>query len=107
MSRCELSGKGPVVKCLVSHSNMKTKIRAQPNVQAKRLFSRSLNQMIRLHVATSAIRNMERAGGFDSYILGQPVKDLSPKARTVQLRIQKKMKPAKKATTSKPASVTK
>ncbi len=58
MSRCELSGKSPVVKNLVSHSNIKTKSVANPNVQRKRIFSKSLNQMVRLYMATSTIRDM-------------------------------------------------
>ncbi|MCX7978450.1 MAG: 50S ribosomal protein L28, partial [Bdellovibrionaceae bacterium] len=69
MSRCELTGKAAVVKNLVSHSNIKTKSRALPNVQKKRIFSPTLNQMVRLQVATSAIRDMEHVGGFDNFIL--------------------------------------
>lgn len=92
MSRCELTGKGPVVKNLVSHSNIKTKSIAQPNVQKKRIFSRVLNQMVRLQVATSTIRDMEHVGGFDSFILGQNDGMLSKKALEVKCRIRRKMK---------------
>ncbi len=104
MSRCELTGKGPVVKCLVSHSNIKTKSIAQPNVQRKRLFSRVLNQMVRLQIASSAIRDMEHMGGFDMYILNQNTKILSLRAREIQLRIRRKMgqkKSTAKATATK------
>jgi len=100
MSRCELTGKGPVVKCLVSHSNIKTKSVAQPNVQSKRMFSRVLNEMIRFKVAASAIRDMEHMGGFDVFILNQKTEKLSANAREVQSRIRRKMaakKTAKKA----------
>ncbi len=96
MSRCELTGKGPVVKNLVSHSNIKTKSTAQPNVQKKRIFSRILNQMVRLQVATSAIRDMEHTGGFDSFILNQDEKVLSPRALDVKNRIRRKMAAKKK-----------
>jgi large subunit ribosomal protein L28 len=96
MSKCELTGKGPVVKNLVSHSNIKTKSISQPNVQEKRLYSRILNQMVRLKVASSAIKSMEHRGGFDQYLLGQSVEVLSPKALTIKNRIRRKMK-AKKA----------
>ena len=92
MSRCELTGKGPVVKNLVSHSNIKSKSVAQPNVQKKRIFSRVLNQMVRLQVATSTIRDMEHVGGFDSFILGQNDGMLSKKALEVKCRIRRKMK---------------
>jgi large subunit ribosomal protein L28 len=96
MSRCELTGKGPVVKNLVSHSNIKTKSIAQPNVQKKRIFSRSLNQMVRLQIATSAIRDMEHVGGFDNFILNQQDAVLSKRALAVKLRIKKKIGANKK-----------
>ena len=91
MSRCELTGKGPVVKNLVSHSNIKTKSIAQPNVQKKRIFSRVLNQMVRLQIATSAIRDMEHMGGFDNFVLNQDDAKLSKRALAVKLRIKRKM----------------
>ncbi|MFN3697100.1 MAG: 50S ribosomal protein L28 [Pseudobdellovibrio sp.] len=97
MSRCELSGKGPVVKNLVSHSNIKTKSVAQPNVQRKRIFSKTLNQMVRLYMATSTIRDMEHTGGFDQYILNQNDGVLSKRAVEIKSRIRKKMNKAKKA----------
>ena len=97
MSRCELTGKHPVVKNLVSHSNIKTKSVSQPNVQKKRIFSRILNQMVRLQIATSTIRDMEHMGGFDTFILNQNDKQLSRRALEVRGRIRRKMKTAKKA----------
>ncbi len=98
MSRCELTGKSPVVKNLVSHSNIKTKSTAMPNVQRKRIFSRSLNEMVRLYVATSAIRDMEHIGGFDQFILNQPNEVLSKRAMEVKTKIRRKMnKSTKKA----------
>ncbi|MCM2353374.1 MAG: 50S ribosomal protein L28 [Pseudobdellovibrio sp.] len=97
MSRCELSGKSPVVKNLVSHSNIKTKSTAMPNVQRKRIFSKTLNQMVRLYMATSTIRDMEHTGGFDKYILNQDDSVLSQRALDVKARIRRKMNKAKKA----------
>ncbi len=91
MSKCEITGKGPVVKNLVSHSNIKTKSTAQPNVQKKRLFSRSLNSMVRLQVAASAIRDMEHVGGFDAFILNADDSKLSKRALAVKSRIKKKI----------------
>jgi large subunit ribosomal protein L28 len=97
MSRCELSGKSPVVKNLVSHSNIKTKSVANPNVQRKRIFSKSLNQMVRLYMATSTIRDMEHMGGLDTFILNQNDGVLSPRALDVKNRIKRKIGKAKKA----------
>lgn len=96
MSRCELTGKGVVVKNLVSHSNIKTKSTAQPNVQRKRIFSRTLNEMVRLYVATSAIRDMEHSGGFDAFILNVPEESLSKRAMEVKTKIRRKMNTKKK-----------
>ena len=91
MSRCELTGKGVVVKNLVSHSNIKTKSTAQPNVQRKRIFSRTLNEMVRLYVATSAIRDMEHSGGFDAFILNAQEENLSKRAMVVKTKIRRKI----------------
>ncbi|MFP5520518.1 MAG: 50S ribosomal protein L28 [Bdellovibrionia bacterium] len=91
MSRCELTGKSPIVKNLVSHSNIKTKSISQPNVQKKRIFSRVLNQMVRLQIAASAIRDMEHMGGFDKFILNQDDAKLSKRAMAIKSRIRKKM----------------
>jgi large subunit ribosomal protein L28 len=95
MARCELTGKSPVVKNLVSHSNIKTKSVAMPNVQRKRIFSPTLNQSVTLKVATSTLKSMEHSGGFDKYILNQPTAVLSKRATAVQSRIRRKIsKPA-------------
>lgn len=102
MSRCELSGKGPVVKNLVSHSNIKTKFKAQPNVQYKQLFSNALNRLIQFKLATSTIRTVEHKGGLDSYLLNQKDEILSKRALTTKNKIKallnrKSKKPAKVA----------
>ncbi len=97
MAHCELSGKAPVVKNLVSHSNIKTKSTAQPNIQKKRLYSHILDQFVTLKVAISTLKTMEHSGGFDKYILNQNPKVLSERAKAVQGRIRKKIsKPTKK-----------
>jgi large subunit ribosomal protein L28 len=97
MSRCELTGKGPVVKNLVSHSNIKTKSTALPNVQQKRVFSRTLNQMVSLKMSTHAIRSMEHVGGFDVYLLNQKDTVLSARALDIKRRIKKKVNKKKPA----------
>jgi large subunit ribosomal protein L28 len=102
MSRCELTGKSPVVKNLVSHSNIKTKTIAQPNIQKKRVFSQALGGLVTLRIATSAIRDIDHVGGLDKYILGRDEAKLSKRALAVKNRIQnkisaKKKKPAKTA----------
>ncbi|MEZ4873642.1 MAG: 50S ribosomal protein L28 [Bdellovibrionales bacterium] len=91
MARCELSGKGPVVKNLVSHSNIKTKSTAHPNIQQKQLWSQSLGRNVSLKLATSTIRNVEHKGGFDAYILKQDDKILSDRAKRVKNQIKRKL----------------
>ncbi len=91
MARCELTGKGPVVKNLVSHSNIKTKSVAMPNVQSKRLFSQTLNEFVQLKIATSTIRSMEHQGGFDAFILRAKDQKMSKRALTVKQRIARKI----------------
>ncbi len=96
MARCELTGKSPVVKNLVSHSNIKTKSVAMPNIQKKRIYSSVLDQSVTLKVATTAMKSMEHSGGFDKFILNQPQTSLSKRALAVQNRIKRKISKAKK-----------
>ena len=91
MAICELTGKRPVVKNLVSHSNIKTKKIAQPNVQKRRLFSQALGELVTLRVAASAIRDMEHVGGLDRFILRQKEEKLSVRALDVKRRISRKL----------------
>lgn len=88
-----------VVKNLVSHSNIKTKSRAYPNVQKKRFFSPTLDQFVCLKVATSTMKSMEHSGGFDKYILNQPAEKLSKRAWAVRQRILRKIRPSSNAKT--------
>ncbi len=96
MARCELTGKSPVVKNLVSHSNIKTKSIAMPNIQKKRIYSSVLDESVTLKVATTTLKTMEHTGGFDKYILNQPTQVLSKRASAVQSRIRRKITKAKK-----------
>ena len=96
MSRCELSGKGPTVKNRVSHSNVKTKFRVQPNIQRKQVFSNALGRNVRLFVAASTLRSMEHRGGFDTYILNQADAKLSKRALGIKTQIQRQIRTKKK-----------
>ena len=89
MARCELSGKSPVVKNIVSHSNIKNKSVAYPNVQQKKLFSEILNQRVSLKMATSTIRAVDHMGGFDRYIVQANPDVLSKRAKAIQIKVLK------------------
>ncbi|MEE2756600.1 MAG: 50S ribosomal protein L28 [Myxococcota bacterium] len=87
--RCELTGKGPIVKNKVSHSNVKTKTWMTPNIQKRRLFSDALDSYVTLRIAARTVRSIEHVGGFDKFILSQDSNTLSKRARAVQTRIRK------------------
>lgn len=92
MPSCELSGKSVVVKNLVSHSNIKTKSRALPNIQNKKFFSFQLKRAFKFKVSSRAIRNIDKVGGFDVYITQQKDNKLSSRALKVKNQILKKTK---------------
>jgi large subunit ribosomal protein L28 len=92
MSRCELSGKGPMVKNRVSHSNIKTKFRVQPNIQRKQVFSNTLGRMVRFYLATSTIKSLEHVGGLDPYILNQDDGILSKRAQDIKKKIKAQLR---------------
>ena len=100
MPRCELTGKNPEVKNLVSHSNIKTKTVALPNVQQKRLYSGLLGQMVSLKLATSTIRSIDHVGSFDSFVLNQPDQQLSKRAQALKTRMLRRLRG--QAKTAKP-----
>ena len=79
MSRCEFSGNGPTVKNLVSHSNIKTKSRAFPNIQKRTFYSLTLKRYFRAKVSTRVVRSIDKMGGVDIYLLKQKNNNLSPR----------------------------
>lgn len=91
MPRCELTGKGPCVVNLVSHSKRRTKSISQPNIQQKQLFSNALNKIVSLKLATSTIRSIDHVGGFDRFILKQSDTDLSHRAKIIKKQIKRKL----------------
>jgi large subunit ribosomal protein L28 len=63
MSRiCELTGKRAVVGNKVSHSNRKTKRKFNPNLIEKNFFIPEENKWIRLKIAASALRTINKKG---------------------------------------------
>ena len=87
--RCELTGKGPIVKNLLSHSHIKTKRWVKPNLQRRRLYSDTLQTFVTLSVAANTLRSIDHVGGFDQFIMRQPVDALSKRARAIRTRIRK------------------
>jgi large subunit ribosomal protein L28 len=59
---CDLTGKTAIVGNKVSHSNVKTKRRFNPNLKTKRFYVPELGEWITLKVSTSAIRTINKKG---------------------------------------------
>ncbi len=95
MSRkCELTGIGPMVGHKVSHSNIKTKRRFEPNMASVNLASEALGQSFRLRVTNAALRTVDFKGGLDAFLLGARDELMSLRARKIKRQIQKKQSAA-------------
>jgi large subunit ribosomal protein L28 len=58
--RCQLTGKKPNFGNKVSHSNIKTKTRQNPNLQNKRIWFEEEERFVRLKLSTRALRTLRR-----------------------------------------------
>ena len=77
MAKCELTGKIFQSGNNVSHAKNRNKRRFNPNLQKMSFWSGKLNKKISATVATSAIRDIDKAGSFDSYIIKSKDTNLS------------------------------
>ena len=57
--RCDITGKGVMVGCNVSHANNKTKKRSLPNLRSMRLKLED-GTSIRIKVAASTLRTLKK-----------------------------------------------
>jgi large subunit ribosomal protein L28 len=87
--RCELSGIGPMVGHKVSHSNIKTKRRYEPNLVNVTLASDSLKRGFRLRITAAALRSVDHRGGLDAYLLAAGDEQLSTRALKIKRDIKK------------------
>jgi large subunit ribosomal protein L28 len=63
MSRiCDLTGKKPMSGHYVSHSNVKTNRRFNPNLHVKKFYVPELDQWIQLKVCMAALRTIDKKG---------------------------------------------
>ncbi len=60
MAKCDISGKQFMNGHKVSHSNIKTKKKWQPNIQSKRVFDTETGRFIRVNISTSALRTLNK-----------------------------------------------
>ena len=89
--RCELTGKGVQVGHLVSHSNIKTKRRFEPNLVNVTLRSDALARSVKMRISANALRSVDHRGGLDAFLVKADVAELSPNARNLKRDIQKKL----------------
>jgi large subunit ribosomal protein L28 len=86
--RCDVTGKGVMSGNNVSHAHNKTRRRFMPNVQKMTIYSETLGS-VRLKMAVSTLRSVERSGGLDAYLLGRSVVKLTGEALKLRKRIEK------------------
>ncbi|KAG7342484.1 50S ribosomal protein L28 [Nitzschia inconspicua] len=56
----------------LSFSMKATKRTFKPNVFVKKVYSETLDEMVRFHLTTSALRSIDKMGGLDNYLLSSP-----------------------------------
>ena len=89
--RCELTGKNAQVGHLVSHSQIKTKRRFQPNLCDVTLLSDALKRSVRVRISAHALRSVEHRGGLDAFLLKASEGDLSARAAKIRRDLKKKI----------------
>ncbi|MEL6753393.1 MAG: 50S ribosomal protein L28 [Pseudomonadota bacterium] len=91
MSRqCELTGTKPMVGNNVSHSQVKTKRRFEPNLVRFTLHSEALDRNFQLRIAAKALRTVDKLGGLDAFLAKAKVDQLSDRAAKIKRDIEKK-----------------
>ena len=68
---CDLTGKRRLVGNKISHSNVKTKMKQQPNLKKKVIFDSVTGQRIKLRLSTKAIRTLDKIGSLTKFLQKQ------------------------------------
>lgn len=85
---CELNGTKPLTGNKVSNSNIKTKMRQNPNLQKRSIEIVELRKSVTMTLSTRAIRTMDRLGA-GAAILKQKSEFLSKKLQRIQRDLRK------------------
>lgn len=88
--RCDLMGTGPMSGNNVSHSNVKTRRRFEPNLCNVTLASEALGQKFKLRVTAATLRTVDFKGGLDGFLLGTKNAKLTEKAKKIKRALVKK-----------------
>lgn len=91
MSRtCDLLGTGPMSGNNVSHSNVKTRRRFEPNLCNVTLRSDALGQKFGLRITAATLRTVDFKGGLDSFLMNTKNAKLTDKAKKIKRALIKK-----------------
>lgn len=88
--RCDLLDTGPMSGNNVSHSNVKTRRRFEPNLCNVTLTSDTLEQKFKLRVTAATLRTVDFKGGLDAFLMGTKNAKLSDKAMKIKRALIKK-----------------
>ncbi len=87
--RCELTGIGVQFGNNVSHSQRKTRRRFSPNVKTVKCKSELTGQEYQFKLVARCIRSIEKAGGFDEFMVNAKSYKMSDRAKSVRQKIKK------------------
>ncbi len=88
---CSLTGKRVMHGNNVSHAHNKTRRTFEPNLQSTRLYSNTLQRHIRLRIAASTLRTIDKKGGLDEFLLTRRNAQLADKAKKLKRTILKRI----------------
>ena len=88
--RCDLLDTGPMSGNNVSHSNVKTRRRFEPNLCNVMLASEALEQNYKLRITAATLRTVDFKGGLDSFLMNTKNAKLTDKAKKIKKALIKK-----------------
>ena len=88
--RCDLLDTGPMSGNNVSHSNVKTRRRFEPNLCNVTIASEALGQNYKLRVTAATLRTVDFKGGLDSFLMNTKNAKLTDKAKKIKKALIKK-----------------
>lgn len=88
---CEFTGTKPVSGNKVSHSNIKTRTRWNPNLQRKKYFIPELSRSVTMRLTTRAIRTIDKLGGITPALLKAKDETLSEQLVAIKRSLKKRL----------------
>lgn len=92
---CFLTGKRYMTGNTVSHANNKTKRKFNVNLRPVTLISDTLGEKIKVLIAASTMRTVNKYGSLDRFLLDSDDSKLSSQAIKLKNKISKKLRPNK------------